>query len=209
MKSLYERLLDTEDNLTSGMTESMVMSLLGQLYELDEVEKVDVKPDGLYINGNLKCKDNKIKSLVIQGINIKYVSGRFICAHCKNLKTLEGVPEVVGNSFSCSYCTNLASLEDAPLNVNSFWCTSCDSITSLKGVPKVIEGDFYCNECGSLTSLKGSPEKVGGKFNCSGCDNLETLKGAPKVIGDSILCYACPKLKDYAGIPKSKIITFD
>lgn len=41
MKSLYERLLDTEDNLISGMDESMIKTQLGQLYDMKRIDKVE------------------------------------------------------------------------------------------------------------------------------------------------------------------------
>lgn len=50
-----------------------------------------------------------------------------MCDFCKNLKSLEGSPVVIGTHFSCEGCTNLKTL---------------------KGAPKEVHGDFDYSSCG-------------------------------------------------------------
>lgn len=99
----------------------------------------------IYIIGELYVRNTHINTLFIPNINIKCVTGSFICSRCDKLTNLEGSPELVGGNFSCRFCSSLITLE---------------------GGPKNVSGDYSCNSCDRLKSLKGSPEKVGKEFDC-------------------------------------------
>ena len=95
-------------------------------------------------------------------IQFGVVEGFFNCSNCY-LKSLRGVPRIVGGYFDCSD-NELTSLEGAPENVGGSFICNSNKLTSLEGAPKEVNG-FYCNE-NLLTSLKGAPKKVKGKFDC-------------------------------------------
>lgn len=180
MKTLYERLLDDEDNLLSGMDEDLVKDQLEDIYDISLIEKIELKDDGIYITGSLVCNDNKAKSLIIPGINIKYVSGDFKCAMRTRIKSLKGAPRYVGGNFDCS---------------------SCPELKNLKGSPEEVEG-FKCYECNKLKNLEGISSKI-YYINCSNCENLGSLKGAPEDV-TTVECFGCPKLKSYGKITRTR-----
>lgn len=189
MKSLYERLLDTEDNLVSGMNDiDLVRKQLETIYDLSRITDIKVKSDGIYIYGNIWCNSHSVDTLILPGINIKYISGYFICSSTQ-ITSLKGAPEEVGEEFTCPMCPNLISLEGAPKKVGGdFNCFNCDNLKTLEGAPKEIKKNFDCSGCPSLISLEGAPEKVGGKFICEHCRQLRSMQGLPKVIKKGLYC---------------------
>lgn len=117
------------------------------------------------------------------------VEGKFYCAYCTSLKSLEGGPKVVGKDFSCSYCLLLKDLKGAPEEVGGVvYCSYCPSLKTIEDAPKKVGKGFSCCGDKSLESLKGAPEEVKGCFNCSYCDSLKTLEGAPKKVGKDFSC---------------------
>ena len=133
MKSLYESILDVEDNI-DNMDESImdqIKQFLNNNFKNASRFKISEKPnkDGKFevsVNGNVEVKNKNIISLT-NGIFIwTNIKGNFICSDCASLISLKGAPKEVGGYFNCS---------------------RCDSLTSLEGAPKEVGGDFYCRSC--------------------------------------------------------------
>lgn len=206
MKSLQERLLDTEDNLVSWADKDLIMHQLETIYDISEVENVNITPGGIHIIGNLSIdKSKKISNLKIPGIILKRVDGFFDSYGCKTLTSLEGAPEEMGGDFDCSNCEGLTSLKGSPKKIEGcYFCTDCRNLKTLKGAPDWIRGSFYCCDS-NITTLEGAPKYVGKVFNCTDCRNLTSLKGAPKIV-KLIDCSRCSNLSDYANIPENKIV---
>lgn len=115
-------------------------------------------------------------------VKFGYIKGRFLCSHCKELKSLEGAPQYIEGNFVCG---------------------KCDQLTSLIGGPEVIKGDYNCNECKNLKSLQGAPKNVWGLFDCDGCINLQSLKGGPRRVEREFDCSSCTSLTTLEGAPQS------
>ena len=138
---------------------------------IDKVGDRSVMLSDFIKDGRFLCKFNKWE-------------GDFDCSH-KDLSSLEGAPEKVGEDFICSFNRKLTSLKGAPEEVRGNFDCSYSNLTSLKGAPREIEGDFDC--CfNSLTSLEGAPVKVGGDFDCS-YNYLTSLGGAPEEVGGTFI----------------------
>ena len=155
------------------------------------------------VEGKVRVKNHKIKSLTNGLFSFGVVDGSFYCSNCNSLKTLEGAPEKVGGSFSCSGCDSLKTLEGAPEKVDgNFYCDYCISLTTLKGAPREVGKGFKCTYCESLKTLEGAPEKVDRSFSCSNNNLLKTLKGAPKKVGGYFYCGYCNALTSLEGSPR-------
>jgi hypothetical protein len=102
----------------------------------------------------------------------------FISNNCKELRSLEGCPEVVTGDFICSEC-NLESIE---------------------GVPKKIRMNFDCSK-NKIKSLKGGPVNVGSNYICS-YNQIENLEGAPITVGDNF-DLSNNKIDSLEGIPSN------
>lgn len=80
-----------------------------------------------------------------------YIKFRKITGHCDlsntKIKKISGMPEYCGK-FWCAYCDELTSLEGCPKRVGDFICCNCSKLKSLKGCPKEVEGTFDCLGCG-------------------------------------------------------------
>ena len=175
IKNYLESLLDDDDIFYDHENDKKVIEeWIKNNYKIYR-KKLTISDD-LVVDcvGLVEVKNKSIESLTNGLFRWGNVDGSFDCNGCRDLKSLEGAPESVGDSFDCSDCTKLKSLE---------------------GAPKEVGGGFYCSQCNSLTSLKGSPKKVGGYFNCRKCINLKSLEGAPEKIGERLNCRYCDKLK--------------
>ena len=192
MKSLKESIFDDIEDIASNDT-VLIEQFLKDNYDICGTYNID--GNVVDVDGHATVKNKYIKSLTNGVFRFRNVTGKFSCAHCKKLASLEGAPEMVDWDFDCSYCSNLVSLEGSPETVgSSFYCNGCPKLTSLEGGPKEVEGNFDCNECKKLTSLKGAPKKVGGEFDCRKCSNLTSLEGAPDKVGRYFYCGNCRKL---------------
>ena len=199
---LLESLLGDIDDLV-GSDSSLIESFLNDNYDIDG--SYEIHDDVVDVNGNIKIKESvrtTITRLTDNSFRFGKVDGKFSCAACYKLTTLEGAPVEVTGQFGCSHCRKLKSLKGAPKKVNNFWCMGCNGIKDLTGSPEIVSGDFVCSECENLTSLKGAPKKVDGAFMCYINPKLESLEGAPRIVGGSFVCDSCA-LKTLKGAPKS------
>ncbi len=196
MKSLYESILDVEDNI-DNMDESIkdqIKQFLNDNFKNASKCKISDKPnnDGRFevsSTGDVEAKNKLITSLTNELFIWTNIKGNFYCTNCNSLTSLKGAPKEVGRDFSCSYCLLLTSLEGAPEKVSGdFSCAFCHSLTSLEGAPKEVGECFYCTNCKKLKSLEGAPKEVGGSFDCEHCKSLKSLEGAPKEVGGSFNC---------------------
>lgn len=232
MKSLQERLLDTEDNLLDDMDETMVLDKLKQIYSIWQLRDIKIKNGKIYIDGSLIVREDT-PTLELPGITLEEVSGTFDCSFCHSLRslkgaptkcrsfscandgylsTLEGGPKEVSGNYDCSHCQRLMSLEGAPKEIIpprqgniycEFNCAGCVNLKSLKYAPRIVMGNFNCSDC-KITSLKDGPKKIYGKFYCNDCYLLSSLKYAPEGI-DYIYVRGCDSLSDYGDIPDNMI----
>ena len=168
MRSLYESLLDDEDDVvdkldTKALIEHWLKKYNIKNYKINKDNTIDVR-------GDVDLSQYPEKEFP-KYIQFRNVADRFSVTDSK-LNTLKGCPKEVVN----------------------FYCYNCNSLISLEGAPEIVEGEFDCSNCNSLTSLKGAPKKVGRGFYCIGCSNLTSLKGAPKEVEWYFYCVCCEKL---------------
>lgn len=169
MKSLYESILDVDDNIDK--IDEVIISQIKQFIK-DNFKgyascKISKRPnsDGKYEvfsdkTVEVRKKNRNITSLT-NGLFIwTKVDGSFYCSSCYSLTSLEGAPKEVGGSFRCGNCRSLKSLE---------------------GAPKKIDYDFDCYYCSSLKSLEGAPEEVGANFDCQNCGKKFTEEDVKKI----------------------------
>ena len=84
-------------------------------------------------DGDVEVKNKEIGKLT-EGFVWGEVKGNFNCSCCKNLRTLEGAPEIVGGTFDCSWCEKLETLKGAPKEIGgTFNCTWCVNLNTLVG----------------------------------------------------------------------------
>lgn len=181
MKTLYESLLDNEDEIfdqTSKNIKNEIKRFLNNTYQAKFNISKEPNKDNKYVvncNYSVIVKNRECLSLTNKYFIFGDIKGNFDCSCCPNLTSLEGMPKEIKGNFKCF---------------------SCHSLTSLKGAPKKVGGDFDCSFCSNLISLEGAPIEVGGTFKCSYCSNLKSLKGAPKEVGDIFACEECGKQFD-------------
>lgn len=109
------------------------------------------------------------------------VSGFFLCSD-KNLTTLAGCPQYVGDNFDCS-SNMLTSLEFAPMHVGKNYKCANNQLTSLLHVPEKITGTFNCSK-NQLVNLTHAPTHVQDDMSCYHNPFLN-LDGAPTHVGRS------------------------
>ena len=118
---------------------------------IDKVGDRSVMLSDFIKDGRFLCKFNKWE-------------GDFDCSH-KDLSSLEGAPEKVGEDFICSFNRKLTSLKGAPREVRGNFDCGYNNLTSLEGAPIKVGGYFGC-QWNKLASLEGAPEEVVGDFYC-------------------------------------------
>ena len=174
LNTCHESLLDDDDIFLNPENDKKdIENWIKKNYNV--ISKLTISDDFVVsCTRNVTVKNKSITSLTNGLFRWGKVDGFFDCGNCKNLKSLEGAPEEVGDHFYCGYCDKLTTLEGAPKIVGSgFYCESCINLKSLEGAPEKVEGVFNCNYCDKLTSLKGASKNVGGNFECRKCNNLK------------------------------------
>lgn len=74
--TLYERLLDNEDVLVSGMDDTIIKTQLYNIYDEAGIRSVTIKNGkDVYIDGDLFIVRHDITTLEIPGITIKHITG--------------------------------------------------------------------------------------------------------------------------------------
>ena len=227
LKPIIESLLDDEDDIALDSTAD-IMVFLNQNYKLEYAgaEQFDqpngtwwaIQDDGkdipiVHINGSITVKNKSIKHLTNNLFKFGNICGRFDCSNCKNLKSLEGGPQICAHGFSCEGCTSLKSLEGGPKYVGfgkndlhfTYRCSDCTSLESLKGAPigyvknaydikyTEYEGvdssrlfiDVYANRCNSLKTIDWGIKELYGNLYLINC-GLQNLNGAPQIIRERI-----------------------
>ena len=106
------------------------------------------------------------------------VTGFFLCSD-KNLTTLAGCPQHVGDNFDCS-SNMLTSLEFAPVTVGKGFRCSNNQLTSLAHAPSYVPGTFNCDN-NLLINLQHAPHTVGLDMTCYH-NPLTSLEGAPEQV---------------------------
>lgn len=173
---------------------------LEKLLSKYKIENYTIREDGrVDVNGDVDLSQKFFSELPIK---FGRVTGFFSVQFCKDLISLEGAPESVGDWFFCAGCNKLTSLEGAPTSVGgNFSCSGCINLISLKGAPQKVGGYFSCASCIKLNSLKETPTEVGGMFTCSGCTKLTSLEGAPTKVDGSFNCHICFRLASLKNLP--------
>ena len=198
---------DVLANGDTDIAELMIMDIINAVYKLKAKTKLDIIPtkndNGKYTvnaTGDVAVKDRSIKTLVNDVFEWGEVDGEFSVWKCANLTDLVGSPKKVLKSFNANQCSKLKSLVGMPEIVGSFYCQST-SIKTLEGSPKYVIGDFDCSYNYSLESTVGSPLSVGGDFRVSNCGILKVLY-MPNEIGGDFSCRNCHAIKNIVNVPK-------
>ena len=119
MKSLYESILDVEDNI-DNMDKSIkdqIKQFLNNNFKNASRFKISEKPnkDGLYeVSGDDRVNIiNKNITSLTNGMFIwTTVKESFICVNCNSLTSLNGAPKEVGRTFCCVDCGSKFTQED-------------------------------------------------------------------------------------------------
>lgn len=152
------------------------------------------------VKGNVSLAEADITEIPVQ---FEEVTGYFDCSH-SNLRSLKGSPRRVKDYFSCSDCKNLKSLEGGPEVVDeSYWSHSNPLLINLKGAPKQVGDSFDCSNCKNLVSLEGCPPRLGGYFDCKNNEKLKSLVGGPVKVPSDYDCNGCKSLVSLEGAPDS------
>lgn len=136
---------------TKSDVEKWLISMSISNYIIHEDLSVDVK-------GHVFINNKKLKEIPIQ---FNKVEGVFDCSYNK-LKSLKGVPSIVGSRFKCSY----------------------NKLSSLKFSPEVINGDYDCSH-NELNSLEFCPHTIIKMFDASN-NKIKELSYFPRNIGTDI-----------------------
>ncbi len=137
--------------------------------------KVKIRTSGVVdVEGNVRLTSLWPKMPVQFGI----VTGFFLCSD-KNLTTLAGCPQHVGDNFDCS-SNMLTSLEFAPVTVGKGFRCSNNQLTSLEHAPSYVPGTFNCAN-NLLIDLQHAPHSVRLDMSCYG-NPLTSLEGAPEQV---------------------------
>lgn len=212
MKSLYESLLDGFDEIENAQKASVKDEIYGFLrtnYLRSTSFKVSRKPneDGIYeVTYKNKAPiviKNKKAASVTNGM-FKFVGETpgFEADMCRELESLEGLPEVMLGDFKLWGCEKLKSLKGAPKKIDGeFRCNSCDLLENLEGMPQEGVDRFIIYDCKSLKSLKGSTNDVSNLL-ISRCDQLDSLKGGPQNVMHTYTISSCKNLTSLEGSPK-------
>ena len=199
---------DVLANGDTDIAELMIMDIINAVYKLKAKTKLDIIPtkndNGKYTvnaTGDVAVKDRSIKTLVNDVFEWGEVDGEFSVWKCANLTDLVGSPKKVLKSFNANQCSKLKSLAGMPEIVGSFYCQST-SIKTLEGSPKYVIGDFDCSYNYSLESTVGAPLSVGGDFRVSNCGILKVLQDMPNEIGGDFSCRNCHAIKNIVNVPK-------
>ena len=168
---LNESLLDDEDELFDRNDKTLVELWIKENYKIYGTLKIYEDKHGFVVDSNDKIKvtNKDIKSLTNGMFRWGSVAGKFDCAKCAELISLEGAPNEC-DSFDCSKCAGLRSLKGAPNECIWFYCSECTELRTLEGTPNECDG-FDCSGCIKLTSLKGVPKEC-NHIECNNCTNL-------------------------------------
>ena len=146
-----ESLLDNDSVFLSKTDKKIIEKWINDNYNY--IGRLSISNDrAVHCPGPVVVKNKSIESLTNGLFRWGWIKRSFYCNDCKNLKTLEGAPEKVGESF---------------------WCRGCTSLTTLEGSPKSVGGDLDCSNCKSLETLSGCPEFVGLLVSCKNCPDLK------------------------------------
>ena len=211
MKSLYESLLDGFDKIEKAQKVSVkdeIYYFLRMNYLRSTNFKVSRKPNenGIYeVTYNNKAPivlKNKKATSVTNGM-FKFVGETpgFEADMCRELESLEGLPEAMLGDFKLWGCEKLKSLKGAPKKINGEFRCNCDSLESLEGMPQEGVTSLTLYNCRKLKSLKGCTNTV-YKLFISGCDQLDSLKDGPQNVETSYTIKSCGNLTSLEGSPK-------
>ena len=135
MKSLKESIFDNIDDIVSNdpLIHKTIEQFLRDNYEIDGTYEIrgtyNIDGNVVDVDGHAAVKNKYIKSLTNGVFRFRNVTGKFSCAYCKKLASLEGAPKEVSGRF---------------------YCNGCESLTSLKGAPEKVGGEFDCSNCSIL-----------------------------------------------------------
>ena len=132
MKTLYESLLDSEDEIFGDTTDAI------KKRDIEQFLKKNYEFTGKYDISDKPNKDGKFVVNAYCGVRAN--------ANITTLTNGDFVFGIAEYGFNCWRCEKLTSLEGAPEVTNAFFCQNCSSLTSLKGAPEEVN-DFDCGGC--------------------------------------------------------------
>ena len=103
MKSLKESIFSDVEDIASNDT-VLIEQFLKDNYNIRGTYNID--DNVVDVDGHATVKNKYIKSLTNGVFRFRNVTGKFSCAHCKKLASLEGAPEMVDWDFDCSYVSD-------------------------------------------------------------------------------------------------------
>jgi hypothetical protein len=123
--------------------------------------------------------EKKRYSMIIENDpnNQSWIRGGY--TNMKSVKDLPGYPfqDPYGWPFDCRD-KQLKSLEGCPQVINGDFCCSFNLLQSLQYCPQIVKGGFLCSY-NNLQSLQYCPQIVNGSFYCNN-NNLQSLQNIHK-----------------------------
>lgn len=139
---------------------------------LNHLHDMSVSPDSRH-EGYEELKEKNFF-----GIEFGEVTGDFSVTDIKDIKTLDGFPEVIRGSLDLTRT----------------------GITSLKGPVRSIGHRLYVNDCPDLRTFDCEIDYVGMGIGGNDLPNLKDFNGLPKRIDDIIILSKLPQNCDMSGI---------
>jgi hypothetical protein len=136
--------------------------------------------NGLFQWGKISG-DFRISSLPIKDLSNgpEEVGGKFFCANCNELESLEGGPKRVGELLLYEL-NSLKSLKYGPTATKDFQIANCPELKDLKDCPRSVYQELYISNCG-INTLKYLPIVAYDKVTIKGNKELKSLNKAKKI----------------------------
>ena len=187
MRSLYESLLDDEEDLVDKDTAEEYLlkkwfdenvqpatGVFGKDLIID-IDKRDVTVTGSIMMGE-KCN---FRAPILKKFNFKKLEGCLHLIHIPKKKTF-WLPQEVTEEVYIQGC----GFEELPKlnNVKHVDISYCSKLKSLKGLPDKID-TLQIKACTKLESLKGCPSEINKSLTIDYCDKFTSLEDFPKKVG--------------------------
>ena len=215
MKSLYESLLDDEEEIVDKLDVKPVIKAWMSKYARNVSYNIN-DDNTIDVNGHLSLYTKEIPGYIqfnnikgnfhlvgfngekLNGMPKKVKGGLFITG-CINLKDLEGAPEEVKGYIDISDCLNIESLKGLEHITCEEIKLSDIYITNLEYMP-TVKHKVELTGLRLLNSLKGMPKKV-GTLDIMNC-NMKNLKGIAEIVDGSMAINFCTNLTTLKYMPK-------
>lgn len=186
MRTLYESLLDNEEDLISK--ESLEEYLIKKWFEENVQPATGIFGKDLIINvdnrnvtviGSIMMGEKcDFRAPILKKFNFKKLEGCLHLIHIPKKKTF-WLPQEVTEEVYIQGC----NFEELPklIDVNYVEISYCHKLKTLKGLPAKID-TVHISCCNKLESLEGCPEEINKSLTIGYCDKFTSLEDFPKKV---------------------------